>query len=350
MSKIDEIAMIMRLIYETTENSMTLQMARALKNKESRPEVLKRLLKVREQSDALLDKVTHNASQMLGIDAKAMKDQNDRVAPLLVSGAIRTYDKQLNTVKRLEKTLSLRDAVFKTIQTGIDENLPIRINNREYGYREYMEMNMRTTMQHEIGNQQLEIGKKASIVFYISNVFNDAADDHRDYQGKIYYDERYKSFGLDTETIRRIEEKIRNDRMLSVQQVRDDKPWLTTRPNCRHTFTPLSLEQGLNISATALVTALNIEKATYLGNNYHDTQKQRYNERMIRKYKARAYKNEQLGYDEQAIKDRIMVRNWQARQRDLIKKNPTLQREYHRETEKILLGDLGTLNYFGDNA
>ena len=73
--------------------------------------------------------------------------------------------------------------------------LPIK-NGARVGYKEYMEMNVRTTLQQNIGEKQLELGKEANVVFYICNTYADCADDHADYQGKIYYDDRYGSYNL----------------------------------------------------------------------------------------------------------------------------------------------------------
>ena len=85
--------------------------------------------------------------------------------------------------------MPLKEAIFKQTQEGIDKGIKIRTKRGNMGYKEYMEMAVRTTIQNEIGEQQLKFNVDAKVVFYISNVFQDSADDHADYQGKYYYDE-----------------------------------------------------------------------------------------------------------------------------------------------------------------
>jgi hypothetical protein len=333
----DDISQTMRELYEATEEQFKLEIALGLKDRKNRTELLNRLRKVKEQSDQLLNIVTERASKLTDINPKPITDKNERMSKLLVNSAISSFIKAQTSVTRLSKTMSLSEAIFKQTQIGIDKALPIKVNGKNYGYKEYMEMNVRTTIQQEIGEQQLKAGEKGKVVFYIANVFGDSADDHADWQGKIYYDERYKSFGLSN--IDEISKFIRQEKLRSVQWVRDKPVYLTTRPNCRHTLTPISIQQAMNVEPNTLLNALNLKRGTYKDEKYKQTQEQRYNERMIRKYKARAEANEKLGYDN--TQDRLLVKRWQARQRRLVKANPELERDYRRETRKVLLNDLG---------
>jgi hypothetical protein len=362
---IDEISQTMRELYEATENQFKLEVQLAIKNQKNRPELLKQLKVIKAKADEMLNLVTERASNLVGINKKPLTEQNEKMSKLLVGSAMREFIKAEANVKRLTKTIPLQQAIFEQTQRGINNALPIKVNGRNYGYKEYMEMNVRTTMQQEIGEQQLKSGKAAGVVFYLSNFFGDSADDHADYQGQIYYDERYKSFNLNEDIKARIAQFIAKERLKSVQWVRDKPVYLTTRPNCRHTLTPISIDQALQSNEVVsygqdlsfgkglpsitrkenvtkkeyLLRSLQLKRGTYKDKNYQLTQEQRYNERMIRKFKARAEANKQLGYDNKH--DRVMVSQWQARQRELIKANPQLERDYRRETRKVLLTDLG---------
>ena len=336
---IDEISQTLRELYEETENQFKLEVQLALKNQSNRSELLNELKAVRDKSDKMLNLVTERASKLAGINPKPLTDKNEKLSKLLVASAMKQFIMSQATVKRLAKTIPIENAIFEQTQKGIRNALPVNVNGRNYGYKEYMEMNVRTTIQQEIGEQQLETGKAANVVFYISNVFGDSADDHADYQGQIYYDERYKSFNLNADIKTRIKEFIATNKIKSVQWVRDKPVYLTTRPNCRHTLTPISIDQALGNKPKELVRALQLQKGSYKDKNYQLTQEQRYNERMIRKFKARAEANDKLGYDSR--QDKLRMRQWQSRQRQLIKANPQLERDYRRETRGILLTDLG---------
>jgi hypothetical protein len=336
---IDNISQTMRELYEATENQFALEVQLSIKNGENRVQLLNRLKSVKNKSNELLNLVTERASNLVGINPKPLADKNEKMSELLIKSALKEFIKGNANVKRLSKSADLKDAIYKQTQQGINKGLPVRVNGRNYGYKEYMEMNVRTTIQQEIGEQQLKSGKAASVVFYIANFYGDSADDHAEYQGKIYYDERYKSFNLSADIKTQIAEFIRRERLKSVQWVRDKPVYLTTRPNCRHTLTPISIQQALGTNPKILLNALNLKQGSYKDKNYQLTQEQRYNERMIRKYKARAESNAKLGYSN--AQDNMLVRQWQARQRALIKANPQLERDYRRETRNVLLNDLG---------
>ena len=324
----------LRQIYETTENEFNLRVQLSIKNNKSLVELKKELNKANQRS---LDRVKLILEDKK-FDSKEIINNTILINDRLIRSAIKEYQNSKLVIKRLEKVIPLKEAIFKQTQIGIDKGLSIRTGGRTWSYKAYMEMAVRTTIQNEIGEQQLDAGRDNGIVFYISNVFADCADDHKDYQGKKYYDKNYKTF-VSKELAIEIDKIIRQENMLSVQEVRDKKPYLTTRPNCRHTLKAISIEQALTKSSKTLVDELKIKTCSYKPKNYQELQTQRYNERMIRKYKERIEMNEELGYD--TTKDKRLVKVWQERQRELIKSNPNLQRDYRRESNKVLLTDLG---------
>ena len=167
-------------------------------------------------------------------------------------------------------------------------------SGRKWGYKEYMEMNVRTTLAHELGEMQLKFGGDAGVVFYLCNSFEDSADDHAEFQGRYYYDMRYKTFGYDDETVKKITNVIRERKILPMQFVRENKPYLTTRPNCRHTFTPVSLEQVINITPKKLTSELKLSTGTYKDINYVATQSLRSIELNMRNYDYKVKINNKL--------------------------------------------------------
>ena len=222
---------------------------------------------------------------------------------------------------------------------------------REMGFKEYMEMNVRTTFQKDAGDFQLQAGHDAGLVFYLCSYHSDCANDHVDYQGKIYIDEDWESM-VSEEMKPKVQEYIDAHKVDTIQNVRDGMPYLTTRPNCRHYFTPMSTEEVLGSSVKKMLKDNNMEKGTYDKQNYIDLQKQRYGERQIRKYKQDLEQQKimlektPVGKQRNAIqsqinKDQIKIRQYQKDVRELVKNNKSLDRDYNRENPKILVNDLG---------
>lgn len=337
----DIIADTMREILEATENNMITRANQALVKRE-RPSI-PQLRRELNTSLKLQAQILSRAEEITGANLKRLRDEMVKSGNLLISSTMKYVDRANANIVRMERSMPLREAIFKQTQLGIDTGLKITYKNgRNYGYKEYMEMNTRTTVQQEIGALQLASGGNAGIVFYVANVFQDCADDHADYQGKIYYDDRWRGFGYSDEDTTKIEKLIKN--MLSVQDVREKPPYLTTRPNCRHSLTPISIEQAGG-NTQSLIRDLKLSTGSYREGNYEALQQQRYNERQIRFYKNRLEHNKALGDivpSDVIHRDKFLVSKWQQEQRNLIKKyDDVLERDYRRETRKILVQDLG---------
>lgn len=72
--------------------------------------------------------------------------------------------------------------------------------------------------------------------FFYCTVLKDAAADHAGYQGKFYYNDQGDFNDEEREYIKEVG-------MLSVENVTLDKPYLTTRRNCRHRLVPVSFSE-----------------------------------------------------------------------------------------------------------
>lgn len=334
--KIDALAETMRIIYEQTENNMVTEINVALAKQTPTRPLARKLNAIKMQSDSMVETMLKKISDDEGIQLARLTSDNRVLTSQLVDGALNMFNRSANRIQ-LRGATPLVESVKLEANRNFTNRMKVTYRDgRNVGYKEYMEMATRTTIQQEIGNAQLVTGGNAGVVFYITNHFRDCADDHKDYQGKIYYDARWREFGYDAETTERIQGVINKKRMLSVQEVRDGKPWLTTRPNCRHTFTPISLEQATG-KASDVVSDLKLSTGSYRDANYEDTVKQRYNERQIRFYKARMEQYDKMGadYSDFMQRDKTLVAKWQARQRALMDKNSTLSRDYRRESLKI---------------
>lgn len=247
------------------------------------------------------------------------------------------------------------DELFKVIddamKVGIEDMFVVYKNNRKMSFKAYQEMNVRTTLHKEALDYQYESAKEFGVVFYLCSYHSDCADDHKDYQGKIYYDENWKSIA--NEENHKIIQKIINDKKcLPLQKYRDGKPWITTRPNCRHNFKPITISQAANNSVGALLNQYGMKKGTYDSKNYADLQKQRYYERQVRKFKQERDKLEleiKNAPDEKTreqLKKKMALENSKVRRNqrkinEIVKSNDVLKRDYRRENYKAIVQDVG---------
>lgn len=286
--------------------------------------------------------VAKNIPNSLRKQIIAQQKINTEEMAKLVSNAYQTYTKTVNLVSALSTPSTLFDVVKDQMKKGINNGIKVTYSDgKEFSWKSYMEMNIRTTVHQEIGNQQKEIGQKLGQIFYICNSFGDSAPDHADYQGKLYYDAR-------VDIPPEVQSFIDSNGIMSRQEVEDGDPWLTTRPNCRHTFNVISLEEAMGSSTDEILKKEGLKFGDYEADNYSKVQEQRYNERQIRKYKTQVENNKQLGQTTgvKGILPSTManekVKEYQARNRELAKANPdVIKRNYEREKANIIVNDLG---------
>lgn len=82
-------------------------------------------------------------------------------------------------------------------------------------------------------------------VFYVCSVFKDAAPDHKEYQGKLYYTDDWKEKVPETQHDK-IARFISRKKLSSVSDVCFSAPYLITRPNCRHRLSGVSIKDALS--------------------------------------------------------------------------------------------------------
>lgn len=313
-----------------------------------KPQLVEELKRSIENSIQVISKSIENVKKIQEFNDKKILAEVGKQTNALFISALKIHDTGVRKILMLTKVLPLKEAIFKQTQIGLDKGIRIATKRGTMGYKEYMEMAVRTAISTEISEQQIKLNEQAKVSFYISNVFRDSADDHEEFQGKYYFDEKYKTFGFKTEVVKEMTKRINELKMLSIQAVRNEKPFLTTRPNCRHRLTPVTFEKVMNKTPEEVVKDLKLSTGTFKENNYEDMQEQRYLERGIRKYKSRRDENKKL-YEQtrepeyliQSQKDQVLVSRWQNKLRQLISKNKTLERDYRRETKNIIVNDLG---------
>lgn len=172
-------------------------------------------------------------------------------------------------------------------------------------------------------NRKLVIPK----IFYLASWHKDSATDHKDYQGKIYVDEKWKSIISDKDLKNKIEHFISRNGIKSIQWVTNKPVWFITRPNCRHYFMELDTEETLNNSRTSLLEKYKMETAIgdrqYLQTIRHSISKKWYDEvrnaeLLLQKYKERLRLHKDLFainpnkiLKDAIKKDLMLIRKWE---------------------------------------
>ena len=160
----------LRQLYEATENNMNLEVQKAVKNGANKTALTKRLKIISDKSIKLLKELTDDEALL-----KHFEEDMDKYNRKLIISSVSAYMGELIAVKRLARVKPLADAIYEQVQKGIDADLKIRVKGRTWSYKAYMEMNARTTVQQNIGEEQLKVGKDTKQVFYLCNVFTDSA-------------------------------------------------------------------------------------------------------------------------------------------------------------------------------
>lgn len=273
---------------------------------------------------------------------KAIKKFNAEQVLKLANQSLSTYTKRVKIIDSLSTPETLYDTIKKQMPKGVENGIKaVYKDGKQFTWKAYMEMNVRTTIHQEMTQHQMKVGGAVGQIFYICDSFADCAPDHAAYQGKIYYNEEAT---ISEEAQRYID----SNGILSMQQVTNGSPYLTSRPNCRHNFHAIPTSDVLSQSANEILTNEGFKFGDYKGSNYEALQKQRYNERQIRKWKMRE-ENAQRIEKETGIKNtrainfaRDKVFDWEERQKALIRKNKNvLKRNEEREDAKIIVDHLG---------
>ncbi len=217
-------------------------------------------------------------------------------------------------------------------------------NGRKMGIRSYLEMNLRTTLQNIATQKLKDSTDNLGTIFFLASSHADCADDHVDYQGKIYVKENWQRF-IKPEKIAEIQDFITKKDIKTMEWVIGKPVYFTTRPNCRHYFTPITIEQALKKSLKELHKELKTEKPMtsedkeLTKKRYAALQEQRRNERKIRENKEKLNhletfkaKTKNDTADSEIMKVKNNIAYYQAKQRALINANRgVLVRDYKKE-------------------
>lgn len=93
--------------------------------------------------------------------------------------------------------------------------------------------------------------QSGNFVFYLCSKHNSPAEDHKNYQGRIYID-RFWRQKVDARYYRAVAAYVRNHKTITVQEITGAPVYLTTRPYCKHYLIPMRTETVLTASERKL--------------------------------------------------------------------------------------------------
>lgn len=89
--------------------------------------------------------------------------------------------------------------------------------------------------------------------FFLASAHVDPAEDHKNLQGRMYYDAHWEKYVTSEADKAQIKAYIQNHNCLSVQEVMGAPYYFILRPNCTHYFKHMSLEEVLHSSSNKLL-------------------------------------------------------------------------------------------------
>lgn len=108
------------------------------------------------------------------------------------------------------------------------------------------------------------------VIFFLCSYHNNPADDHKDYQGKIFVDKFYRTKIRGREYYA-VNSYIKNHNIQTVQEIMGPPVCLCVRPYCKHYFIGLDTATVLHNSRSKLVKEYGMTKETlYTENEYYD--------------------------------------------------------------------------------
>lgn len=164
-------------------------------------------------------------------------------------------------------------------------------------------------------------------IFYICSWHGDSAIDHAEWQGKLYYDRFWRRYIKSKPLKEKVRSFVDKNKLKSMQWVTNKPVWLITRPNCRHYFGRISINEAFTDSVETLLQDKGMKTATGARGDgqtiRHPTDKGWYTreniEAIIAKYKERLAYHEALykAKPSQLIlnyieKDKMLIRKWEA--------------------------------------
>ena len=185
--------------------------------------------------------------------------------------------KRLNEVENLTsaEVSNLVEVFYQTIKKSVyggNSGFETKIFQRLY--KECRKVHLRVREKTKLDSTRALL--RSDFVFFMCSKHYPVASDHKDYQGKLYVHQNWRTLVKGKE-YRAVSEYVKNNNVLTIQSVMKNPPYLITRPNCRHklvgvpTSTVLSSVNGGEVGKSRLEEYIIIShsKRTYGKTDYY---------------------------------------------------------------------------------
>lgn len=200
-----------------------------------------------------------------------------------------------NTDLDYDEELKLRKNVVYSVMKNEFKRLEKEKNDlaNEYEYRN----------KRNILTEQFESG-----IFYLCSSHIKPAKDHADWEGKVYVSENWAE-RVTPEFHSQVAAYIRNHQVRTVEWVTGEPVWMVYRPNCKHYFVEVSVEEVLGNSVKSLLKKHSMYMAEEKQLSYEEVQYKTYYERLkMLTYLHKMFDAEDL--DKDISETRKLVRKW----------------------------------------
>ena len=99
-----------------------------------------------------------------------------------------------------------------------------------------------------------------AVIFFVCSKHSNPAEDHKDYQGRIYVD-RFWREKVSGDLYYAVQSYIKNRQIMTVQEVMGEPVYMTTRPYCKHYFIPVDTQTVLGQSEKKTVSEFGVVKS-----------------------------------------------------------------------------------------
>ena len=326
-------------------------------NKQMSKEVIKTYQEIKKIADEAIKKTVEESTKELikavEIPNESLKKQTELSLQIGTNKLNQTLQGNLqglynaavqdfrSTIPKVElDNRNLFDVVMSYTRNKSDKGYVIYQNGRKVSYKSYIEMSVRTEMQQNALYNLEASSKAAGIEFYVASSHSDSADDHAEFQGKFYladgvvWKDEWSKYNFHPKYKYLSEVKALG---------------FLTRPNCRHYVMPITEDQLTQTKSVHKQLGMPNKKQN--PKHYENLERQRYNERQIRKYQSRvnndrlALKNvddpSQKKHLQQEIrKNDYLAKKWRHEQEQHTNRN-YLTRDRKREQPGIVVNDIG---------
>lgn len=89
-------------------------------------------------------------------------------------------------------------------------------------------------------NELMDNARQDKTVFYLCSAHTHPAKDHKDHQGKIYVDAKWRDYMQNVKETNKVYKYIKSNNTTTIQKITSAPTYMIYRPYCKHYFVPIS--------------------------------------------------------------------------------------------------------------